>query len=146
MDLIQHKYIGIRGVKLHIAEVGSGLKSDSWFCLILTLLVLSFSLHQKTIFLFAGSSVLVFIHGLPEIWYSWRHQMAAVANAGYRAIAPDLRGYGLSGHHPELEKASFNDSVQDTIAILDYFRIDKVKLASIYDISFLASSIPSFAV
>ncbi|CAK7350631.1 unnamed protein product [Dovyalis caffra] len=95
MDQIQHKYVDIRGVKLHIAESGT------------------------------GSLVVVFIHGFPEIWYSWRHQMIAVANGGYRAIAPDLRGYGLSEHHPDLEKASFDDFVEDAVAILDYFQIKK---------------------
>ncbi|KAJ6999776.1 hypothetical protein D5086_008015 [Populus alba] len=73
-----------------------------------------------------GSLVVVFIHGFPEIWYSWRHQMMAVANGGYHAIAPDLRGYGLSEHHPDLEGASFDDFVEDTIAILDYFQIEKI--------------------
>lgn len=42
-----------------------------------------------------GSGPLVlFCHGWPESWYSWRHQMAAVAAAGFRAVAPDMRGYG----------------------------------------------------
>ena len=41
----------------------------------------------------AGMPVL-FCHGFPELWYSWRHQMRALAAAGYRAIAPDQRGYG----------------------------------------------------
>ena len=36
----------------------------------------------------------VFCHGFPELWYSWRHQMKALADAGFRAIAPDQRGYG----------------------------------------------------
>jgi len=42
-----------------------------------------------------GSGPLVlFCHGWPESWYSWRQQLAAVAAAGYRAVAPDMRGYG----------------------------------------------------
>ncbi|WP_088280222.1 alpha/beta fold hydrolase [Ideonella sp. A 288] len=40
--------------------------------------------------------LVLFCHGWPESWYSWRHQMAAVAAAGYRAAAPDMRGYGGS--------------------------------------------------
>ncbi|KAF2303365.1 hypothetical protein GH714_017419 [Hevea brasiliensis] len=95
MDQIQHKYIKVQGLNLHVAEIGT------------------------------GSSAVVFIHGFPEIWYSWRHQMLAVANAGYHAIAPDLRGYGLSEHHRGPEKASFNDFVEDTICILEYFQIEK---------------------
>ncbi|MET0335614.1 MAG: alpha/beta hydrolase [Rhizobacter sp.] len=38
--------------------------------------------------------LVLFCHGWPESWYSWRHQIAAVAAAGYRAVAPDMRGYG----------------------------------------------------
>ena len=39
----------------------------------------------------------VMCHGFPEIAYSWRHQMPALAGAGFRAIAPDMRGYGNTG-------------------------------------------------
>jgi pimeloyl-ACP methyl ester carboxylesterase len=43
----------------------------------------------------AGSGpVVVLLHGFPELWYSWRHQLPALAAAGYHAVAPDLRGYG----------------------------------------------------
>ncbi|CAA6675565.1 unnamed protein product [Spirodela intermedia] len=56
-----------------------------------------------------GFRVVVFLHGFPEIWYSWRHQMIAVADAGFRAIAPDFRGYGLSQQPPEPENASWSD-------------------------------------
>src|SRR5258708_13832348 len=42
-----------------------------------------------------GSGPLVlFCHGWPEIWYSWRHQLTAVSAAGFRFVAPDMRGYG----------------------------------------------------
>jgi pimeloyl-ACP methyl ester carboxylesterase len=45
----------------------------------------------------AGSGPLVLLlHGFPEFWWSWRHQLRALAAAGYRAVAPDLRGYGSS--------------------------------------------------
>lgn len=43
----------------------------------------------------SGPPVLL-LHGFPEFWYSYRHQMQALADAGFRAIAPDLRGYNLS--------------------------------------------------
>ena len=70
----------------------------------------------------------VFLHGFPEIWYSWRHQMLAVASAGYRAIAPDCRGYGLSDQPPDDEEASWEDLVADVLAILDAYSIPKVRL------------------
>ncbi|KAF3451509.1 hypothetical protein FNV43_RR07604 [Rhamnella rubrinervis] len=75
-----------------------------------------------------GSRVVVFIHGFPEIWYSWRHQMISLAKAGYRVIAPDLRGYGLSQPHPLLHEASFDDFVEDTLSILDSLHIQKAFL------------------
>ena len=46
----------------------------------------------------AGAGPLVlFCHGFPECWYSWRHQLTALAAAGYHAVAPDMRGYGRTG-------------------------------------------------
>jgi pimeloyl-ACP methyl ester carboxylesterase len=46
----------------------------------------------------AGEGPLVLLcHGFPECWYSWRHQLRALAAAGYRAVAPDMRGYGATG-------------------------------------------------
>ncbi|MEO8179206.1 MAG: alpha/beta hydrolase [Deltaproteobacteria bacterium] len=49
----------------------------------------------------AGEGPLVLlIHGFPELWYSWRQQLPALASAGYRAVAPDLRGFGQS-HVPD---------------------------------------------
>src|ERR1044071_8077961 len=38
--------------------------------------------------------LVVLCHGFPECWYSWRHQIQALAAAGFRAVAPDMRGYG----------------------------------------------------
>lgn len=72
--------------------------------------------------------MVVFLHGFPEIWYSWRHQMIAVANAGFRAIAPDYRGYGLSDPPPEPEKTSSSDLINDLLGILDALAVPKVLL------------------
>ena len=47
-----------------------------------------------------GPAVL-FCHGFPDTSYTWRRQMKAVASAGYRAIAPDMRGYGRSSAPPD---------------------------------------------
>ena len=48
-----------------------------------------------------GQPVLL-LHGFPEFWYSWRHQLRALGDAGYRAIAPDLRGYNLTEKPPRV--------------------------------------------
>ena len=44
--------------------------------------------------------LVLLLHGFPEFWWSWRHQMLALAEAGFRAVAPDLRGYGASDKPP----------------------------------------------
>ena len=44
--------------------------------------------------------LVVLVHGFPESWYSWRHQIKALSEAGYRVAAPDVRGYGGSDRPP----------------------------------------------
>ncbi|HZQ35365.1 MAG TPA: alpha/beta fold hydrolase, partial [Dehalococcoidia bacterium] len=44
--------------------------------------------------------LVVLLHGFPEFWYSWRHQLPALAAAGFHAVAPDMRGYNLSDKPP----------------------------------------------
>jgi alpha/beta hydrolase fold len=48
--------------------------------------------------------LVILCHGFPECWYSWRHQLGALAKAGFHAVAPDLRGYGQSDRPEEVEK------------------------------------------
>src|ERR1044072_2453953 len=49
----------------------------------------------------AGTGPLVLLlHGFPEFWYAWHHQLTALADAGFRAVAADLRGYGASDKPP----------------------------------------------
>src|SRR4029450_8464292 len=52
-----------------------------------------------------GTGPLVLLcHGFPESWYSWRHQLSALATAGYRAVAPDMRGYGQTDRPEGIEQ------------------------------------------
>jgi pimeloyl-ACP methyl ester carboxylesterase len=62
--------------------------------------------------------VVLFCHGWPESWYSWRHQLLALADAGYRCIAPDMRGYGGTDAPPEIERYCILDLVGDMTALL----------------------------
>lgn len=64
-----HRDINANGIRLHIAEAGSG-------------------------------PLVLLLHGFPEFWWSWHHQLVAVADAGYHVVAPDLRGYGASDKPP----------------------------------------------
>jgi pimeloyl-ACP methyl ester carboxylesterase len=61
----------------------------------------------------------VFCHGFPAIWSSWKVQMEAVSKAGFRAIAPDMRGYGESSVPVEAEDYTPYETVGDLVAILD---------------------------
>jgi pimeloyl-ACP methyl ester carboxylesterase len=47
--------------------------------------------------------LVIMVHGFPELWYSWRHQIGPVARAGYRVVAIDVRGYGGSDKPHEVE-------------------------------------------
>jgi pimeloyl-ACP methyl ester carboxylesterase len=64
-----HRHVNANGIRLHIAEAGTG-------------------------------PLVLLLHGFPEFWWSWRHQLVALADAGYRAVAADLRGYGASDKPP----------------------------------------------
>ncbi|KAM7276495.1 hypothetical protein ACFE04_018361 [Oxalis oulophora] len=98
MEEIKYIHVEVRGLKLHVAEIGT------------------------------GPNVVLFLHGFPEIWYTWRHQMLAAANEGYRAIAIDFRGYGESEQPPNPENATYLDLVDDIISLLDSLGISKVFL------------------
>ncbi|KVH89557.1 uncharacterized protein LOC112526342 [Cynara cardunculus var. scolymus] len=97
MDQIKHKFIQAGELRLHVAEIGE-----------------------------ESSPVVLFLHGFPEIWYTWRYQMVAVANAGFRAIAPDYRGFGLSDVPAEPEKTTFAALIEDITTILCSLAISKV--------------------
>jgi pimeloyl-ACP methyl ester carboxylesterase len=63
--------------------------------------------------------LIILCHGFPECWYSWRHQLAALAKAGFRAVAPDLRGYGRSDRPEEVEKYTILDDIGDILGLVD---------------------------
>ncbi|KAH7573545.1 hypothetical protein JRO89_XS03G0169000 [Xanthoceras sorbifolium] len=89
MEEIRHRTVHVNGIDMHVAEKGE-----------------------------EGGPVVLFLHGFPELWYSWRHQIAALAALGYRAVAPDLRGFGdteapdsAAAYTPDRVKALVNMSV-----------------------------------
>ena len=67
-----------------------------------------------------GTGPLVLLcHGFPESWYSWRYQLPALAQAGFRAVAPDMRGYGDTDHLSEADRYSLSHLVGDMVALVD---------------------------
>lgn len=57
-------------------------------------------------------------HGFPESWYSWRHQLSALAEAGYRAVAPDMRGYGATEAPLDVAQYTMLHLVGDMVALV----------------------------
>jgi pimeloyl-ACP methyl ester carboxylesterase len=85
---VSHRYLDARGLRMHIAEAGSG-------------------------------PLVLLLHGFPECWYSWRHQLTALAEAGYHAVAPDQRGYCRTGGPADAGKYTMLHLTGDIIALMD---------------------------
>ena len=71
----------------------------------------------------AGPAV-VLLHGFPELAFSWRHQIPALADAGFRAIAPDQRGYGLTDVPPNVEDYCADQLIADVHGLLDALELE----------------------
>ena len=71
----------------------------------------------------------VLLHGFPELAFSWRHQLPALANAGFRAIAPDQRGYGRSDVPPDVADYRIEDLIADVHGLLDALELDSATFA-----------------
>lgn len=67
----RHRFVAANGARFHVAEAGD-----------------------------ADGPLVLFLHGFPQFWWAWRHQLTALADAGYHAVAMDLRGYGASDKPP----------------------------------------------
>ncbi len=82
-------YIETSRVRLHVAEAGP-----------------------------ADGPLVVLLHGFPECWYGWRHQIGALAAAGYRVLAPDQRGYNLSDKPRGLDAYAVDRLAADVIGLI----------------------------
>jgi len=71
----------------------------------------------------------VLCHGFPELAYSWRHQLPALAKAGYRVLAPDQRGYGRTSRPQRIEDYDMAHLTGDLAGMLDAFGIEKAVFA-----------------
>ncbi len=72
--------------------------------------------------------LVVLLHGFPELWYSWRHQIPALAEAGYCAVAPDLRGFGQSQVMERVEDYGLLRHAEDVKGLLDLLSEDGAAL------------------
>jgi pimeloyl-ACP methyl ester carboxylesterase len=89
---VEHKYADSKGVKIHYAALSP---KDN-----------------------ASAPLVVMIHGFPDFWYSWRKQMRALADNGYRAVAVDLRGYNLSDKPKGVDNYAMPLLVSDIAAVV----------------------------
>ncbi len=87
MSQITHRIVDANGIRLHVAECGTG-------------------------------PTVLLIHGFPESWYSWRYQLPALAKAGYRAVAMDVRGYGRSSKPTRVEDYRMVKNVGDVVHLV----------------------------
>lgn len=102
-DVITHRTVSANGIKLHIAEKGTG-------------------------------PMVLLLHGFPELWYSWRHQISYLASRGYRAVAPDLRGFGDSDAPPLRDSYTMLHVIGDIVALIQVLGEEKVTTAPDTDI------------
>ncbi|MCC6616469.1 MAG: alpha/beta hydrolase [Anaerolineae bacterium] len=87
---IEHHDVRTRGARLHVAQAGS-----------------------------PDSDLVLLLHGFPDSWYGWRHQIPALVAAGYRVWAPDQRGYNLSEKPQDLSAYNLDALADDVIDLLD---------------------------
>jgi len=89
---VTHEQVPTNGIELHVAVAGP-----------------------------ADGKPVVLCHGFPELWYSWRHQITALADAGYRVLAPDLRGYGGSTLSTEVADYGSDKLTGDLCGLIDHY-------------------------
>lgn len=90
MTDITHRSVRANGIRLHIAEAGP-----------------------------KDGPLVILCHGFPESWYSWRHQLRALAAEGYHVVAPDMRGFGRSSHPLEVSAFTQPKLVGDIVGLLE---------------------------
>jgi pimeloyl-ACP methyl ester carboxylesterase len=73
--------------------------------------------------------LVVLCHGFPESWYSWRHQLQALAEAGFHAVAPDMRGYGQTDRPGAIDQYTLLHLTGDMVGLLDALGAEKAVIA-----------------
>ena len=73
--------------------------------------------------------LVILCHGFPESWYSWRHQLPAIASVGFHAVAPDMRGYGQTDRPSEIDQYTLLHLVGDMTGLVDALGADTAVIA-----------------
>ena len=69
--------------------------------------------------------LVILLHGFPELWYSWRRQLPALAEAGFKAVAPDMRGFGESSIPSSVDAYDAVDQCGDITGLMDYYGVEQ---------------------
>lgn len=85
-----HRFVETNGLKLHVVQAGP-----------------------------ADGPLMILLHGFPEFWYGWRHQIDSIAEAGFWVWAPDQRGYNLSDKPTEIAAYSLDTLAADVVGLID---------------------------
>ncbi|MEW5931062.1 MAG: alpha/beta hydrolase [Gemmatimonadota bacterium] len=72
--------------------------------------------------------LVVLLHGFPEFWYEWRHQIPALAAAGFRVAAPDMRGYNLSDKPEGVDAYRIEPLVEDVAGLVRHLGVERAHL------------------
>src|ERR1017187_4538776 len=73
--------------------------------------------------------LIVLCHGFPDLWYSWRYQLPALASAGFHAVAVDMRGYGQSDRPEAIDQYTLLHLVGDMVGLLDALGVQQAGIA-----------------
>ncbi len=76
----------------------------------------------------ASGAPTILLHGFPEFWYGWRHQIGPLAEAGLRILAPDQRGYGLSDKPSGVQAYHLDRLAADVLALADAYGFGTIRL------------------
>jgi pimeloyl-ACP methyl ester carboxylesterase len=72
--------------------------------------------------------LVIMVHGFPELWYSWRHQIRPIAQAGFKVVVPDVRGYGESDKPHPIEAYDMISLTNDVVGLIDALGEDQAIL------------------
>src|ERR1700712_4086949 len=76
----------------------------------------------------ADGPLLMLLHGFPEFWWAWRHQIGPLAGQGYHVVVPDMRGYNSSDAPQDVASYRLDVLVADVLALADSFGVDRFRL------------------
>jgi epoxide hydrolase 4 len=90
METLKHEIVATNGINLHVVQDGP-----------------------------QHGPLVILLHGFPEFWYGWRHQIPSLAEAGYWVWAPDQRGYNLSDKPQEISAYGLDELAKDIVGLID---------------------------